>query len=369
MPNEIALMLLKITPHLLGQLLLWYLLLVPVQARCGFPTEDEWEVICKNLIYCDEKVLPFLEEPPEAIYEWLTTPIDPDDPDGILDTPLNTCVRYGHLALLQVLFLRIKGRDLNQVFDCGGKNRLMRDACESGKPEVVQYLLDNGMSATANTAGDTPMLYAAAWGHLPIMQCLLAHGASPTVTINTDDYTPLHAASFSGYLREVKWLLAQGASPMAVTDKGETPLYEAAATGQLSVMQLLLMHGVSPTALTDKGSTALHPAACHKDPRFVQCLLSSVPFTTAIQLIDHKNSHGQTAAEGAKEIGYSSVAQYLLDYRINPPLQELSPPSLQNLASFKIWRATGHIDRMKALVDGTRQPALFPVILGEIGLK
>ena len=97
----------------------------------------------------------------------------------------------------------------------------------------------------------TPLHVAAAYGHVPAIEALLAAGAN--VNASTDHgIMPLHEAAFAGHPAAVRALLAAGARPNATTNLGEGPLHVAregmaAAEGSvapyLAAIEVLVAHG------------------------------------------------------------------------------------------------------------------------------
>ena len=155
-------------------------------------------------------------------------------------------------------------------------------------------------------------------------------------------------------------LLAHGASATAANDRGITPLHEASQSGHLPVAQCLLAHGASATAANIYGNTPLHWASQNGHLAMVQCLLAHGASATAA------NNYGITPLHWASQNEHLAVAGLLND----PPPPDFTPPPLQHLTSFVVWRSVGqHIDRLRALFDGSLPPMLLIVILVELGFE
>jgi ankyrin repeat protein len=89
---------------------------------------------------------------------------------------------------------------------------------------------------------NTPLISAAAKGHLGVVLVLLEGGADLERT-NFLEQTALHYAAFYGHLDVCRLLLDWGAKVDRV-DKGKyTPLHYGAGEGHLSVVQLLVERG------------------------------------------------------------------------------------------------------------------------------
>ncbi len=90
-----------------------------------------------------------------------------------------------------------------------------------------------------NISGCIALHQAASHGHLEVVKCLLAHGASIDTHTQMTGSTALHQAASHGHLEVVKCLLMHGASVDVLTISDATPLMEAAWNGHLGVVQIL----------------------------------------------------------------------------------------------------------------------------------
>ena len=70
---------------------------------------------------------------------------------------------------------------------------------------------------------DTPLLRAARYGHLPVVQYLCEQGADKEAK-DRCGHTPLHLAAAKGHLPVVQYLCEQGADKEARSEGGYTPL-------------------------------------------------------------------------------------------------------------------------------------------------
>ena len=161
--------------------------------------------------------------------------------------------------------------------------------------------------------GNTPLMYAIAFGNLELVRFLLEHGADPNVevddgytclltaiesdsdastlivtelirasadihTMGTNGWTPLHMAAAYGHVDKARLLIDAGAdiNSRRKIDASETPLMEAALMGQPSTVRLLLANGADPTMRdTINNRTPLeiaHHAARGPDPYVVDYL-------------------------------------------------------------------------------------------------
>lgn len=98
----------------------------------------------------------------------------------------------------------------------------------------VPLVLEGGMSA---------LTLAAAGGHTPIVELLLAAGADPTEA-RGNAFTALHGAAMHGHTEAARCLLSAGANPNAQTSpQGYSPLHSAAFAGHEATVRLLIDSG------------------------------------------------------------------------------------------------------------------------------
>jgi ankyrin repeat protein len=102
------------------------------------------------------------------------------------------------------------------------------DAAMQGNIEQVRACLDMKVNPNlANTAGDTPLIWAAQGGHIEIVNLLLAAGADPNAIPARWPAPPLIYAAIYGHLEVVKALLKANANPNLANIDGSTALYNA----------------------------------------------------------------------------------------------------------------------------------------------
>ncbi len=119
---------------------------------------------------------------------------------------------------------------------------------------VRQHLADAPEHAQRHASdGFSALGLAAFFGHLAIVELLLAAGADPSAPArNTMQVTPLHSAIAHGNPETARalaqLLLAHGADVNVAQAGGWTPLHQAAAHGHVDVVAMLLAHGADPNA-------------------------------------------------------------------------------------------------------------------------
>ena len=156
--------------------------------------------------------------------------------------------------------------------------KLMGDEDEDNVVEIAEYYAERGKLQSVDEAktvfGRTALTRASEFGHLSIVNALLAAGANKDKAAD-EGYTPLHVSAYGGHLEVVKALLAAGADKDKATDGGYTPLHKAVDEGHLEVVKALLAAGADKDKATDGGNTPLHKAAHRGHLSIVNALLAA----------------------------------------------------------------------------------------------
>ena len=113
----------------------------------------------------------------------------------------------------------------------------------------------NDSCTTDDKDRNTPLIYAAIFGDVTVVQVLLEGGANLEET-DTNTSTALHYAAYYGYLDVSRLLLDWGAKVDPLDTWKETPLHWAAWAGHLSVVKLLVERGADVRLKNDNGQTA-----------------------------------------------------------------------------------------------------------------
>ena len=109
--------------------------------------------------------------------------------------------------------------------------------------------------------GITPLYWAAAAGHIEVVELLIGIIRDVNVSCADNSYTALHVACSRGHSALVKWLLDRQANVNAREQTGVTPLYVAAQHGHIDIVKLLLDNEADVNAQRNTGSTPLYIAA------------------------------------------------------------------------------------------------------------
>ena len=170
---------------------------------------------------------------------------------------------------------------------------------EAQSKPLVQVLLDAG--ADPNDGVTLPM--AASAGDIPLLEALLAHGASVDQRWATDGSTALYAIlQWSRTSDGVLWLLAHGADPNAVfAENGETPLHAAARAWDVPVVETMVTRGADISRRRNDGRTPYAVAELNGNRAVAEWLLAhgAAPELSAVDRLVSACSRGDRAAVDA----------------------------------------------------------------------
>jgi ankyrin repeat protein len=193
-------------------------------------------------------------------------------------TPLLCAVHQGHVQVVELLH-RQWGADLSITHSDGDK--VLHIAAASGSPDMLEYLLRNGLDVNAVTSrGATPVCVAALKQKLAAVQTLLDHGAS-TLAVDGQGNSLLMVAVRQGFSNVVELLLSLHNNGQAAVDvnattaDGNTALHIAACKDRIAMVAALLQHGAAVNALHKKTLTPLALAAGCASAELVQLLLDA----------------------------------------------------------------------------------------------
>jgi tankyrase len=135
--------------------------------------------------------------------------------------------------------------------------RSLLDAAKSGDVNTVNMLFkcSNDNCTDDDMYGNTPLTYAAIYGHVEVVRVLLEGGANVDRAEGKGS-TALHYAALYGRLDMCCLLLDWGAKVDRLNEWKNTPLHYAAENGHLSVVELLVDRGADVKVKNDIGWTA-----------------------------------------------------------------------------------------------------------------
>jgi len=203
----------------------------------------------------------------------------------------------------------------------GTPEERMFKAAKNDYERNMTKLLNAGMSPDiTDSAGWTPLMWAAAKDNLDTLKLLVSRGADINRRNNRGE-TALHIAARWSRLDTVRYLISIGARPESLDRLGWPPLMWAAMQGRTEVVRALAESGANMEFRDTNGNTALMMAANRGRTATVQLMLElgANRFKT--------NKAGQTAADVARESKYMELAD-LIDGGAGKPAPA-KPPAKQ----------------------------------------
>ena len=211
---------------------------------------------------------------------------------------------------------------------------------------------DNGANVK-DARGQTPLMFAAAFGSLEAMKLLIASGADAKAESDAG-VTALHWCT--GDVAKVHLLLDRGSDVNKASRFGRTPLLVAAGTyGTLETVKLLLQKGAEVNVVDSAGYTPLNAAANVDNAAVAKLLIEKGASLEA------KTSIGQvgTALMGAAHSGNLELTRLLLAHHadFNAISAESDgnvkngPVAVGNLTALHFAVANGSAEEVKLLLD------------------
>ncbi len=220
---------------------------------------------------------------------------------------LTEAIRKGELAAVKTAI----EADPKQALSSRNGQSPLYLAIQSGKADIVAYLLEKGADSNAEMYGNSPLTmamggYTENWK--PVAEALLAKGAKINGS-DTEGQTPLLRAISSGggsaQKDKVSWLLSKGADLNARTRQGRSAL-ETALYGSNAELVTLLLDKADVKKADDGGNTPLFTAVRRGNAEYVRMLLDKGAELNA------QNANGDTVLHLAAQ-NPGSLLKVLLD--------------------------------------------------------
>ena len=150
------------------------------------------------------------------------------------------------------------GKDVNAKDDLYGDTPLLW-AAGFGHKEVVGMLITKGADVNAKSGGGwTPLHYATGGNDKEIVLLLIAKGADLNAKNANDRITPLHWAAWRGHKEIAELLITKGADVNTKNKNGGTPLHNDIWKGHKKIVELLIAKGADLNATDVDGETPLN---------------------------------------------------------------------------------------------------------------
>jgi serine/threonine-protein phosphatase 6 regulatory ankyrin repeat subunit B len=177
----------------------------------------------------------------EAVELLIGDGADPTAADGEGLTPLMNAAENGTLAVVILLVEAAKDpvEYINHMSSSGFHALIIASA--HGHVPVIEYLLNAG--ADPNVLHEnkvTPLMYAAASGHVDAMKTLVEKAKVNVNDMHSNGGTALLEAATGGALEAMKFLMEQGATYDFIDADGVTPLMAVASQGNLEAQTMFL---------------------------------------------------------------------------------------------------------------------------------
>ena len=191
----------------------------------------------------------------------------------------------------------------------------LHEAAASGHLPEVEDLLARGASPNSHnprSPGLPTALAAAAFnGHALVIDRLVEAGARVDA-VNVQGRTALHHAADQDHRSSVRMLCAAGATRDVADFQGHTPLHVAAWQGHVGPVRALIASGADLEAIDINGNTPLAAAASEPVPQVLSELIR------AGVLVQHANRQNQTPLTRAAISGQAHNVRLLLAAGADP---------------------------------------------------
>jgi len=229
------------------------------------------------------------------------------------DLAVHQAVMKGHLEIVQFLFEKWDGLDVNRHFQW---------ACYSGQLQVAQSLLEKGTNVNDTAGKYTALEGACIGGYIEIIKFLLKNGALIT------DNRAFQAACKYGHFEIVKFLFDKGAD---IHSDDESPLFHACLGGYIEIIRFLFENGAF---IAHK---RMFQAAC----KYGRIELVKFLFEQGADI--HSDGESYMPLKWASQFGHLEVVKFLFEKGVDI--------HADNELSLRWASAKGHLEIVKFLLE------------------
>jgi ankyrin repeat protein len=217
--------------------------------------------------------------------------------------------------------------------------RPLSHAARFGHLDMVDLLLARGAPIDArNLAGATALYFAAEGGHVLVAQRLMERGANVKLT-GRSGISPVAAAAYAGSDAIVEALIAHGADERGPDDTGKPPIVYAAARAQLDIVKRLLARNIDINARYAHDLTLLMWASgADENVAETEAIKVVTYLLDAGAHIDERDARGRTALMIAAEGGRAEVATLLLARGADSSLKDNAGKRAADLTTLSLLR-------------------------------
>ena len=203
--------------------------------------------------------------------------------------------------------------DVNYASPDDGGRTVLHTVSSNGLTKIVEILLSHPdiMIDIPTTYGSTPLILASSYGHIGVLELLLAKAAQ--IEFRDDNGgTALLRAVDEDKVGSVRLLMENGAHYLSKDRLGRTILHGAAVNGSSSSLRYLLEvgKGLDPNTQDDQGEAPLHDAARLEFQTCVRVLIESGARTDVL------DNDGRSPVRIALEFGSLKTLPLLREARL-----------------------------------------------------
>ena len=223
---------------------------------------------------------------------------------------------------------------------------LLHLAAYHGLFDIVMNLKLKVLYECKDSIGQTPLLYAAVGGSLPVVQYLITvgHCNPATLELDNDNTTLLHCACAVGHMNMIIYLITElQCDPTVRNNNGSLPLHFACIAGHLNLAKFFITEqNCDPTSQDKGGRTLLHYASLGGHMNIIEYLITEQNCDPTSQ-----DKDGNTLLHYASLGGHITIVEYLVtELKMDPTYPNYNRDSPLHFACLR-----GHLNLTKYLIN------------------